>query len=191
MALLRTAPVQLKITRPRKTKFGDYRFPAKDGHHRISINANLNPYAFLITLIHEMAHLRAFEDYGRKIKPHGEEWQQTFKKLALPFLEAAIFPRDIQIHFENSLNKGSASSCTDINLFRQLKVYDDKPQDVITVEQLPEGAYFAIDNKKVFKKGAKMRKRYRCTNLANGRDYMVHPLAEVKKIDNDKISKSA
>ncbi|MDZ7848645.1 MAG: hypothetical protein U5L96_18960 [Owenweeksia sp.] len=74
MALLRSEPVMLKIVSPRKTKFGDYRFPQKrDPRHRISLNSNLNPFAFLITLIHEMAHLKAFKDYGHKIKAHGPE----------------------------------------------------------------------------------------------------------------------
>lgn len=191
MDLLQSEPVQLRISRPRKTKFGDYRFPGKDGRHRISVNANLNPYAFLITLIHEMAHLKAFKDFGRTIKPHGAEWQQYFRNLANPFIEANIFPEDVKHHFINSLNKGSASSCTDVSLFRQLKVYDDTPEHITTLEQVPIGTIFAIGKDKVFRKGPKLRKRYKCLNLINKREYMVHPLAEVQIVENKKDDKSA
>lgn len=191
MKLLRSEPVELKITRPRKTKFGDYRFPRQGERHRISVNGNLNPYAFLITAIHEMAHLKAFKDHGRMIKPHGSEWQETFRTLSRPFIEAGIFPSELEKNLVQSLNKGAASSCTDIALFRALKQYDETPEHIVTVEQIVAGGYFKLDNDKVFQKGPKSRKRYRCLNLNNGREYMVHPLAEVKIIDNPKISKSA
>ena len=47
---------------------------------------NLNPYRFLMTLVHEVAHLVAFQKYGRAIKPHGKEWKFTFQTLMLPFI---------------------------------------------------------------------------------------------------------
>lgn len=191
MRLLRSEPVELKISKPRKTKFGDYRFPKKGERHRISINANLNQYAFLITIIHEMAHLKAFKDHGKFIKPHGPEWQQTFRDLAEPFLKLDIFPKKVQRDFIKSLNKGSASSCTDLDLYRSLKEYDPRPDNQITVEQIEAGGFFKLDNNKVFQKGPRSRKRYRCLNLHNGREYMVHPLAEAKVIENPNISKSA
>ena len=191
LTLLRSEPVELKITRPRKTKFGDYRFPTNGGRHRISVNANLNPYAFLITLIHEMAHLKAFKDFGKQIKPHGEEWQHTFRELAKPFIEANIFPGQLTKSLIKSLNRGAASSCTDLELFRALKQYDERPDHIVTVEQIEDGEHFKLDHNKIFKKGPKSRKRYRCLNLSNGREYMVHPLAEVQKVENPNISKSA
>ena len=49
--------VHLTITRSRKTVLGDYRHAIGAKNHRISVNGTLNIYAFLITLIHELAHL--------------------------------------------------------------------------------------------------------------------------------------
>lgn len=191
MKLLRSESVELKISRPRKTKFGDYRFPKPGSdRHRISVNANLNPYAFLITLIHEMAHLKAFKNFGKGIKPHGAEWQQTFLDLCLNFFEEDIFPDKLQDKLHRSLHRGAASSCTDLNLYRALKEYDEPRDGVVTLEQLPQGTAFQIGSK-LFKKGLKSRKRFRCLNLHNGREYMVHPLAEVIPIDNTKTQKSA
>ncbi len=138
-----------------------------------------------------MAHLKAFKDYGKFIKPHGAEWAQTFRDLCRPFIDANIFPEELELNLIKSLNKGAASSCTDLDLYRALKMYDQTPEHLTTVEQIEPGGYFKIDKNKVFQKGPKSRKRYRCLNLGNGREYMVHPLAEVKKIDNPNISKSA
>lgn len=191
LELLRTEPIELKISRPRKTKFGDYRFPKPGSNrHRISVNANLNPYAFLITLIHEVAHLKAFKDHGKGIKPHGVEWQKTFLDLCLRFFEQKVFPADLQEKLQHSLHRGAASSCTDLNLYRALKQHDEPEDGVVTLEQLPDGTAFQIGSK-LFKKGPRSRKRFRCRNLQNGREYMVHPLAEVKLHENSKDQKSA
>ena len=65
-----SVPFKIEIKKQRKTCYGDYRrYP--DGSHKISINNNLKPEAFLITLLHEVAHLVTFLKYGRNIKPHG------------------------------------------------------------------------------------------------------------------------
>ncbi len=184
MELLRSETVELKITRPRKTKFGDYRFPKKDNpRHRISVNGNLNKFAFLITLIHEMAHLKAFKNFGRKIKPHGREWQRIFMELAQPFLDANIFPNELSLKLKKSLRKGAASSCTDLELFRELQKFNPDHEQKTTVEDLETGAVFRLNQKKIFKKGPKARTRFRCLNLENGREYMVHALAEVEQIE--------
>ena len=75
----------VKIKEERKTRHGDYRM-LSNGKHKITINSNLNPYRFLITLIHEIAHLEAYQKYGRFIKPHGKEWKTTFQHLILMVL---------------------------------------------------------------------------------------------------------
>jgi len=87
---------EFKISRNRSTKHGDYRHPFKDAGHRISVNYNLNPYAFLITTVHEFAHLLTWNEHKRKAKPHGQEWKNNFKKMMRPFFEQAIFPPDIR-----------------------------------------------------------------------------------------------
>lgn len=184
--LLREYPLQLKISKPRRTKFGDYRFPERKGApHRISINADLNPYAFLITLLHEWAHLVAFDQYGRSIKPHGKEWQETFRRVSKPFLSTTIFPDDILQAYIKSLNRGVASSCTDLELFKVLHRYDpEKDNSLQLLENLPDGAMFAIGNK-VLKKGPRSRKRYRCYDCHSLRAFMVHPLAEVEILNKE------
>src|SRR6187402_851738 len=88
--------VQLTITRERKSVLGDYRNSFADKNHRISVNGNLNPYAFLITLLHELAHLFTYERFGHRVMAHGQEWKNEFSKVLAQFLLKKIFPPDIQ-----------------------------------------------------------------------------------------------
>jgi predicted SprT family Zn-dependent metalloprotease len=60
-----------------------------------TVNSNLNKYKFLITLIHEISHLVAFEKFGRNIKPHGNN-EYSFQRLMIlytprNFSKAATF----------------------------------------------------------------------------------------------------
>lgn len=102
--LIKANHVHLKIVNERQTRHGDYR-RRPDGSHQITVNASLNKYRFLITLIHEIAHLVAFEKYGRTILPHGAEWKHTFQRLMIPFIRPEIFPHNLlpllARHFKN------------------------------------------------------------------------------------------
>ena len=173
-------PLIVKIARKRVTKLGDYRPPFKDAYHRISVNHDLNKYAFLITLVHEVAHLYNWIEFKQKIKPHGKEWKQQFKQLMLPFFQKNVFPKDIENALASYLRNPAASSCSDRNLFQVLKKYD---KHVVThLEDLPEGAIFRLNNQRVFKKHQKLRTRYRCMDLQNKRYYLINGLAEVHPI---------
>ena len=178
--LIKMNHVHLKIVNERVTRHGDYR-KLPSGEHRVTVNANLNSYRFLITLVHEIAHLVAFNKFGRYIKPHGEEWKYTFQRLMLPFLRPEIFPQDLlpllALHFKNP----KASSDTDARLSLALKQYDPE-NDKNYVFEIPEGATFRLYNGRVFKKGPKKVKRFQCKEVATGRVYMFNPNAEVELI---------
>lgn len=176
--LIKSNHVYLKIVNERVTRHGDYR-KLPDGQHQITINSNLNTYRFLITLIHEIAHLQAFKKYGRAIKPHGLEWKHTFQQLMLPYLRPEIFPIQLlpllAIHFKNP----KASSDTDTKLSLALKQFDE-PNDKNYIFEIPFGSTFRLYNGKVFVKGNKRVKRYECKELATGRVYLFNPNAEVE-----------
>lgn len=110
MKWLKEYKVQLSITRSRNTKLGDYRSPINGGAHRISINHDLNQYAFLITLVHEIAHLLVWEKYKTKALPHGKEWKGSFKELMKPFIQEGIFPEELKIPLMDYLQNAKASS---------------------------------------------------------------------------------
>src|ERR1700750_1178375 len=73
--------VHLTVSRERKSILGDYRHRTQADNHRISINGNLNKYAFLITLLHELAHLLTFEQFGNRVMSHGKEWKHIYGQL--------------------------------------------------------------------------------------------------------------
>lgn len=173
------APCLFKISRSRSSKFGDYRSPYRDKGHRISVNHNLNPYAFLITTVHEFAHLKTWNEYRAKVRPHGIEWKRNFKQLMQPFFELNLFPEDVRDAVTSYLSNPGASSCSDLTLFRTLQRYDLPKNGHQKVEELPIGAAFVLPNGRAFKKGEKIRTRFRCTELATGKIYLFSPVAEV------------
>lgn len=181
--LLFSSKVAFKVSKPRKTKLGDYRPPFKSDYHRITVNGDLNPYQFLITTLHEFAHMQTYIDHGWQVKAHGLEWQNKFSQLLSPLLDAEEIPRDIKLALRNSVNKPKASSCTDLALSRVLKRYDSEKHTLITVEELRENECFILNNKS-FKRGKLRRKRYMCEEIGTGKLYLVHCLAEVERIED-------
>lgn len=178
--LIRLNEVHLKIVNERVTRHGDYR-KLPNGLHQITVNANLNQYRFLITLVHEIAHLVAFKKYGRLIKPHGYEWKHTFQQLMLPFIRPEIFPMALLPVLASHFKNPNASSDTDAKLSLALKQFDAKVAKTFIFE-LPYGALFRIYNGKVFKKGNKRVKRYECVEVATGKVYLFQPNAEIEII---------
>ncbi len=174
---------RFKVTKSRASKLGDYRSPYKDEPHQITVNHDLNPYSFLITTVHEFAHLKTWQQHKNKVKPHGAEWKQNFKSLMDPFLRLNIFPQDICHALLKYMNNPAASSCTDLQLYRILKNYDKQQTEIITIESISEKAYFSIKSGRVFQKQEKLRKRYKCIELATQRIYLFHPVAEVFPIE--------
>ncbi|KAF2519617.1 sprT domain-containing protein [Flavobacterium salilacus subsp. salilacus] len=170
--------VNLKIVNERVTRHGDYRRDAR-GYHQITVNANLNKYRFLITLVHEIAHLAAFEKYGRNIKPHGQEWKYTFQQLMVPFIRPEIFPNQLLPLLARHFRNPKASSDTDATLSIALKQFDEKSEKNYIFE-IPYGSNFRIHNGKIFKKGAQRVKRYECLEMSTGKIYLFNPNAEVE-----------
>lgn len=181
--LIKVNHVHLKIVNERQTRHGDYRRDAQ-GFHLITVNASLNKYRFLITLIHEIAHLVAFEKYGRMIKPHGEEWKTTFQRLMVPFIRPEIFPNQLLPLLARHFRNPKASSDTDAKLAIALKVFDEKETDKNYIFEIPMGSTFRIHNGKIFKKIALRVKRYECMEVGSGRMYLFQPNAEVELLPN-------
>ncbi len=172
--------VHLTISRKRQSILGDYRHAHSDKNHRISVNGNLNKYAFLITLLHELAHLFTYEKFGHKVQAHGREWKDEFGKILAKFLLQKIFPADIEKALLHTLQNPAASSCGDEKLLRVLRNYDEQKVGVHLVEQLPTGTLFAIKGGRIFKKEEKVRKRFKCVEIKTGKYYLFSPVYEVQ-----------
>ena len=175
--------VHLKIVNERQTRHVDYR-RGPSGKHEITVNASLNKYRFLITLIHEISHLVAFERFGRQIKPHGNEWKHTFQRMMIPFIRPEIFPGQLLPLLARHFKNPSASSDTDTTLSLALKQYDAQ-NDKNYVFEIPYGSVFRIKNGKIFKKLAVRTKRFECIEISSGRTYLFNPNAEVELINSN------
>jgi|TARA_B100000768_G_C11266269_1_gene371234 hypothetical protein len=168
--------INLLISNPRKTKLGDFR--VYKGRLYISVNNNLNPYSFLITLTHELAHAFVYIEHSNKVLPHGLQWKTTFKTMLFNFLH--LFPEDINKVLSLYLLNPKASTLSDVRLSKALRKYDK--QKALIIADILEGDRFIASNGKEFKKGKKLRKRFSCTQKDTNRVYLFHPLAEVSKM---------
>ena len=177
--------ISVRIKRSRQSKYGDYHPPSNGQNHKITINNDLNPYAFLITFTHEVAHLICFNRFGHHAAPHGIEWKREFKNLLIPFLYKNIFPDDIKSAVIGYLKNPAASSCSDLPLQKALSQYNLKEKGWVHLEELNEGTLFKIRNGKAFIKGRKLQKNFECLEVLKKNKYFINPLMEVAAIDDE------
>lgn len=170
--------IDVQFVNSRKTKLGDYRF--RNNQHFITVNNNLNKYAALITLTHEIAHAFTFDEFGKTIKPHAIQWKEIFKKLMLNFFDYNIFPDEVLSALSRYLINPSASTANDEFLSMILRKYDSKISLIIS--EINDGGHFMYSGKRYIKY-QKIRKRIKCLNLDNNRIYLFNPITPIKKID--------
>ena len=179
--LLLEHTVQFKIVKPRKTKLGDFRSQNKHGKAQITINGDLNPYSFLVTTLHEFAHLTVYLEFGHRVSPHGKEWKLHYTRLLLPVIDHPDTPEVLRAALMRSTTNMKASSCTDQQLQRTLHTFDSRNDNLTPLEKLPKNSTFAL-NGKTFEKGILRRTRYLCTDVNSKRQYLVSALAHVEHI---------
>lgn len=182
LAYLNQYKVHLTVTRERKSILGDYRHRTREATHRISVNGNLNRYAFLVTLLHELAHLLTFEQFGNRVMAHGREWKTIYGQLLHQFLEHKVFPDDIASELRQTLRNPAASSCAEEGLLRVLRRYDQRSDEIKLVEELADGTLFRTADGRIFRKGARLRKRFKCEEVSTGRQYLFSPVYEVSMV---------
>ncbi|MDA0195050.1 MAG: transcription elongation protein SprT [Bacteroidetes bacterium] len=174
----------MKITRSRSSKLGDYRYLISEKKHLITINFDLNPYQFMITYIHEVAHLITFEKFQTRVKPHGKEWRENFQNLIQPLIRNHVFPEDllpvIKLHF----NSPKASTCADPKLIKALSRYDRGSDATKMLSDIDIGEVFSF-NKRLFQKEQKKRTRSVCLDLKTGKKFLISEIAKVEVQNKD------
>jgi hypothetical protein len=177
-ALWQASPFSLKITKPRASKLGDYCYRPNAGH-QITVNQNLKPEAFLITYLHEVAHLHTFKQYGTRKEPHGKEWKQAFKKILLPMMKPEVFSEKVLVALSDYAQNPKATTSGHAEL--RIALQDDSSMaeaGLVTAGSLSEGQVFSIGNK-IFTKGELRRTRLLCTEINTGKKYTVSTTALV------------
>lgn len=179
--------VHLKIVKSRLTKLGDYRPPGKGRPwHSITVNGDLNRYAFLVVFLHEFAHLRAWKLYGRRVKPHGEEWQRLFCDEVGRFLGKGVFPQDVEGTLARYMSSVPLSRKLERELDACLRNYDCVGGESVTVlDDLSAGDVFRLKGREemVFVAEEKRRTRWRCRELVSGKVYLVNGASVVEMVN--------
>ena len=174
--------IHLKITRSRKTKLGDYRPPVNGRGHIISFNHNLDQFTTLIILAHEVAHTLTWIKFRNKVRPHGPEWKSVYQSLLCELMEKNIFPDSIHNALIDHLSNVRSSIVLDPALMRTLQINDDH-MGAKFLEDLPAETLFIASNGKIYRKGEKLRKRYKCLCISTKRLYLFTPAALVQVVD--------
>lgn len=182
--LIHQYKVHLTVTKARKSVLGDYRHPFLGANHKISVNGNLNKYEFLITLLHELAHLLCYESYKNRVEAHGQEWKAIYGNLLAQFIQMKIFPSDIKKCLLKTIKNPAATANGETQLLLVLRKYNPiQKEGIQLVAQIAEGALFEAMKGKIFRRGKKRRIRIECVELATGHVYSFSALTEVKLIE--------
>jgi Uncharacterized protein conserved in bacteria len=185
MPYFRQHRIHLTLTRERKSVLGDYRNPTKDfPYHQVTVNINLNKYNFLITLLHELAHMLTYEHFKNAVSPHGKEWKTQFRHVLIPFIGKQIFPGDIERALKAYINNPAASTCSDTRLYKALYKYDEPKPGYLLVDDLEVGQWFESDGR-IFEKLEQLRTRCRCREISTQKMYLFHGIAEVRQVRRD------
>lgn len=178
-ALWQEHAFHFKINRKRDTKLGDWRYDPQSDRHTITVNHDLNPFGFLITYVHEVAHLVTWREHGRKAAPHGKEWKTCFQQLFTPVMTASVFPAELLSLLQKHMRNPKASTVADHALSKALKRYD-LHESGNYLSDIAVGGEFQFRGKR-WRKEEKRRTRSLCTELSSGRSYLISELAEVER----------
>lgn len=184
--LINQYKVHLTVTKARKSVLGDYRHAGMGMNHKISVNGNLNSYEFLITLLHELAHLLCFEQYKNRVEAHGKEWKGIYGQLLAQFIQLQLFPDDIRKSLQKTLLNPAATANGETALLLVLRKYDAvKKEGYAFVAHIAEGSLFESQKGRIFRRGKKRRIRIECVEVATGHVYSFSALTEVKLIQTN------
>lgn len=164
----------------RRTKHGDHRTHASGAYSDVTVNVSGNRYQFLITLLHEIAHAKTFQTFGKHVSAHGREWRHTFAAILQRALHANLFPAELAPFVAKQARRPDASSSRDTALQLALREYDTLDHRPLVAE-LEYGKLFSLDGRLILRRGERLRTRFHCTTR-EGIAYRVPASARVHTI---------
>lgn len=173
------------ISQKRKSKLGDFRYDSsKRPVYTITVNYDLNPYLFLLTYLHELAHLQVHLKYKNRVLPHGHEWKEIFTALARPVLHESVFPADLLRVLLQYFRNPAASYYGNTAVAAVMQRYDSLQtiphSGEVKLGALRSGEQFVFQHR-LFEKIVLKRTRVLCKEVASGKHYLIHQLAIVKR----------
>ena len=164
-------PFKFKLRKSRQSKIGD--FSCKHGQTpQITVNNDLHPYLFLITYVHEVAHLHVHQQHGHRAEAHGEEWKNSFRQLMEPVMTGEIFPDKLLRGLKRHMANPKASTYSDSELTELLRAVDPKWSRQTLLSEIPQNSLFGLHGK-WFRKGVLQRTRFLCIELKTKKKFLV------------------
>lgn len=193
-AWLDSCNVEIRISRDRVSKLGDYRAAQNGNPARISINQGLNPVEFMITLGHELAHFKTLRlktvrhktlrfkrvRHNDRVKPHGEEWKAAFRGYINDIIDSGIVSDEIGVALTRCYLKReriASSSCGELKALLD----PEGESEILRLQDIKEGEVFELRGGRRFVRGPKLRVRFRCKEIQTGKLYTIHPMATIVK----------
>ena len=183
--------IEFRVSPSRHSKYGDYQAPHRGSSHKITVNEDLNKYAFLITFIHEVAHLTTWQRFKRVKYPHGLQWKNEFSRLMQYHLKNQIFPFEIVEALHRYLMNPAATSCCDIQLQKALHIYDKRKRGWKLLEEIEYNIPFLISNGRIFIKRRQLIKNFECTEMNKRHKYLINPLMQVRPLRTERLLRRA
>jgi hypothetical protein len=128
--------------------------------------------------------LLTYEEYGNRVAAHGKEWKHVYGGFLKQFLQNKIFPPDIEKELVSTIKNPAATSCAEDGLVRVMRKYDEKDSPHRLVEEIPLHGLFKAPDGRVFRRGEKLRKRYKCSEVKTGKEYLFSPVYEVQSLNS-------
>ncbi len=180
MALWRRYEFDFRLRKSRVTKAGDFTFRANRAP-RITVNHDLHPYLFLITYVHEVAHVAVHRQFGNRVAGHGKQWKTAFQQILEPVLTEVIFPDELLLAIRKHMVDPRATTFSDPRLMRVFRQYDSRAKTLTLLSDIPEGAVFGLRGR-WFRKGETKRTRVLCHEIKSKRKYLVPVDATVENV---------
>lgn len=175
--------VHFHITRERRSKLGDYRWPQpRHPFHEMSVNGDLPKLMFLWVFLHEAAHLETHLKY-RSVQPHGHEWQYEYVRLIADHRDC--FPDEVRPMLDRYVARVPLQRSLGREIEETLRRHGSDIQGVadLCLDDLPAGSRFRLKTKPevLFESIERRRTRWLCRDVDSGRKYAVAGRAEVTK----------
>lgn len=171
LQLWQQSPFKFKLRKSRQSKVGD--FSCKHGQTpQITVNNDLHPFLFLITYVHEVAHLHVHQRFGHRVEAHGEEWKTSFRDLLEPVMTTEVFSEKVLKGLRRHMVNPKASTFSDPEMTELLRSVDAKWSSQTLLSEIPEGSLFGLHGK-WFRKGTLQRTRVLCVELKTKRRFLV------------------
>ena len=173
--------VHFHITRERRSKLGDYRWPqSRHPFHEMSVNGDLPKLMFLWVFLHEAAHLETHLKY-RSVQPHGHEWQYEYVRLIADHRDC--FPNEVRPMLDRYVARVPLQRSLGHEIEKALRHHGSDIQSVVAMclDDLPAGSRFRLKTKSevLFESIERRRTRWLCRDVDSSRKYAVAGRAEV------------